>query len=93
MVDDILPDGVVLVHHSGDLELRADAVGRSDQDHILASWDFMQPAERADVADYVGGLCRSDHLLDGADCVHLDIDVDARLCVRRLDRFLFFGHG
>ena len=49
-------------------------------------------AERADVSDHVGCFSRSDHLLDGADGVHLDVNVDARLRVRRLHRFEFFGH-
>ena len=84
VVHDVLPDGVVLVHHRGDLELRAHAVGRGDEYLVLAGRDLVEAAERADVADDGLRLGSRDHLLDGTDRVHLDVDVDACLRVRRL---------
>ena len=77
VVDDVLPDRVVLVHHRGHLQLRADAVGRGNENHVLALRDLVEPPERADVADDVRRLRRSDHLLDGADCPHLHVNVNA----------------
>ena len=90
MVDDVLADGVVLVHHRGDLKLGADAVGRRNENHPLAGRNLVKAAECADSADNVGGFCGSDHLLDGSDGIHLDIYIDARLGVRGLR---LFCHG
>ena len=90
VVDDILTDGVVLVHHRGDLKLGADAVSRRNEDHTLAGRNLVKAAECADSADNVGGLGRSDHLLDGSDSIHLDINIDTGLGVRGLR---LFSHG
>ena len=87
VVDDVLPDRVVLVHHRRHLELRADAVRGRDEDHVLPLRDLVKPAERADSPDHVRRLRRRDHLLDRADRPHLDVDVDAR---RRICRLLLF---
>ena len=90
MVDDVLTDGVVLVHHRGDLKLGADAVSRRNEDHTLAGRNLVKAAECADSADNVGGLGRSDHLLDGSDGIHLNINIDTGLGVRGLR---LFSHG
>ena len=90
VVDDVLTDGVVLVHHRGDLKLGADAVSRRNEDHTLAGWDLVKAAECADAADNVGGLGGSDHLLDGSDGIHLNINIDTGLGVRGLR---LFSHG
>ncbi len=90
VVDDVLTDGVVLVHHRGNLKLGADAVSRRNEDHTLAGRNLVKAAECADSADNVGGLGRSDHLLDGSDSIHLDIDIDTGLGVRGLR---LFSHG
>ena len=90
VVDDILTDGVVLVHHRGNLKLGADAVSGRNEDHTLAGRNLVKAAECADSADNVGGLGRSDHLLDGSDSIHLNINIDTGLGVRGLR---LFSHG
>ncbi len=90
VVDDVLTDGVVLVHHRGDLKLGADAVSRRNEDHTLAGRNLVKAAECADSADNVGGLGGSDHLLDGSDGIHLNINIDTGLGVRGLR---LFSHG
>ena len=90
VIDDVLTDGVVLVHHRGDLKLGADAVSRRNEDHTLAGRNLVKAAECADPADNVGGLGGSDHLLDGSDSIHLNINIDTGLGVRGLR---LFSHG
>ena len=77
VVDDVLSDRVVLVHHRRHLQLRADAIGRGDENHVLALRDLVETPERADVADDVRRLRRGDHLLDGAHSPHLHVNVNA----------------
>lgn len=90
VVDDVLTDGIVLVHHRGNLKLGADAVSRRNEDHTLAGRNLVKAAECADPADNVGGLGGSDHLLDGSDSIHLNINIDTGLGVRGLR---LFSHG
>ncbi len=90
VVDDVLADSVVLVHHRGNLELGADTVSRRNEDHALACRNLVKTAECTDAADDVGGFCGSDHLLDGSYGIHLDININTGLgvCGLRL-----FCHG
>ena len=89
MVDDVLTNRVVLVHHRRDLELGAHAVSRRDENHVLARRDLVKTAKRSDITDDGSRLRRSNHLLDGADGIHLDVNVDTRLGIRGLG---FLGH-
>ena len=79
MVDDVLADGVVLLHHYGDLEFGAHAVRGGDEQGVLgtALRKAAEPAERPDAADDICGLRRADQGLDGLERIHLVVDVDA----------------
>ena len=79
VVDDVLADGVVLLHHHGDLELGAHAVRGGDEQGVLgtALRKAAEPAERPDAADDICGLRRADQGLDGLERIHLVVDVDA----------------
>ena len=77
VVDDVLPNGVVLLHHARDLELRADAVGRRDQYLVFPRRHLVESAERPDSAEHVLRLCLPNHGLDGLEGFHLVVNVDA----------------
>ncbi len=48
MVDDIHADGIVFIQGDGDFHLGADAVYVGDQDGLVISFKFVQPAEEPD---------------------------------------------
>ena len=76
--DEVLADGVVLVHGLGDRQLGADAVGRGGQQRlgVAAEVDGEEPGEATEVTDHLGPGGPGDlglHQLDGT-VARLDVD-------------------
>src|SRR5436190_1644466 len=67
--DEVDTDRVVLRHEPGNQRLRADAVGRRDENRIAHSPRLVreEPSESADVADHLGPQRRTHVLLDELD--------------------------
>src|SRR5690606_24992023 len=85
VVDDVDAHTAHVAEAGGELDLRADAVGRGDQHRVVELEDppgRQHPAEAPDAAQHVGGEGPFDgpaHALDGAGAL---VDVDAGLGVR-----------
>ena len=94
MVDDVVADGVVLVHHVGDHELGADAVDAGDHDGVLPAGEvnLEEAAEAADGGEGLGSPGRRDLALDLLEEGGGEVDVDARLLVGPAFAFEIVGH-
>ena len=84
MVDNVMPDGVELLHEFGDHQLGADAVDRGDHHGMapLGEVDLVEAAEAADGCEHILRPRRRNprsHLLEQAGHI---VDVDARRAVR-----------
>jgi hypothetical protein len=81
--DQIDANGVVTAAGDGDLQLRADAVGSSDQDRVLEPrfFEIKQSPEPADVIDDAGASRRPCERLDRIDQPFTGIDIDTRILV------------
>ena len=79
MVDEILSDRAVDSRGDRDLHLRADAVGRSDEERVGHPGEIRaeEAAEAPDVADDALRERGADRLLRAGDGAHLRVDVDA----------------
>src|ERR1043165_8991820 len=90
VADEVVADGVVDLHRLRDAELRADAVGRGDEDRVFDAVELRakEAAEGADVGEDVRREGAAGDAPDLAKGLVLRVDVHARVAITRL-----VGHG
>lgn len=79
MVHEVRADGVVLVHHEGDLELRAHAVHAADEDRfaVFLHLEREQAAEAADLAEDFAAVRAGEQLRERGFDLVAEINVNA----------------
>ena len=86
MIDDIMPDRVIFVHHGGDHQFGAYAVDAGDHDRIFpfCKVNLEESTETADGSKHFRTLCRGEFRFEALQKIRCQIDIYSGALVGRV---------